>query len=114
MHRAGPVPDPLTSVFIRRDLGLILKKRSVETSPVANFSCAGFLLESIVEVRMPTLKQCEDAGEEVCGYEERSPPLILPHVRALVVARAFQGTRIPPDYDVPERHGIGAMRQRRQ
>ena len=89
-------------------------ERSGKPSSVANFSEAGFSLESIVEVRMPTLKQCADAGEKVCGYQERSPPLILPHVRALVGARAFQGTRISPDYDVPERHSIGAMRERGQ
>jgi hypothetical protein len=61
---------------------------------------------------MPTLNECANAGEKVCGYEERSPGFVLPDVHALVGAGHLERTCVPAEHHVSQRHRIGASRQR--
>ena len=69
---------------------------------------AGVALEPVVAIVMSAPPPRQDAGRQVGGDEDRSPPLGLPHVGLLVVAQQVQVERVAAQDHVPQRHGVEA------
>src|SRR5208337_3075394 len=69
---------------------------------------AGVALKPVVAIVMPTAPPCQHTGRQVRRNEERPPPLGLPDVGLLMIAKHFKAGRIPTEYHMSQRHRVEA------
>ena len=69
---------------------------------------AGVALKPVVAIVMPAATPCQHTGRQVRRNEDRPPPLGLPHVGLLMIAKHFKTECIPTEYHMSQRHRVEA------